>query len=178
MSSEAGSAARDARASRRAERERQRHAAAIDDDLDPPPKLGPSLRELASTAVSLIHTRISLAGLELEEEIQRLLRAAALSLVALIFCFIGLVVGTFAIVAAVDPDHRLVTMIVITIVYLAIGAVAFIKVKGLFASRPPIFGATFAELEKDKETLSQMVNAHHVATTERARRALDEQHRE
>ena len=174
MNGEASRAARAARAARRAERDRQRHAIEVEGDLDPPPKLGHSIRELVATAASVVHTRIALAGLELEEEIQRLLQAAIFALVAGIFAFLGLVVGTFAIVVAVAPEQRLVTMIVITIVYLAIGVVGFIKVKGLFEARPPIFGATFAELEKDKETLSQMVRVRRAAEQERAHRTSDD----
>ena len=126
-----------------------------------------------STFVSLAHTRIALAGLELEEEMQRLIKAVALSLVAVVLGFMALVVGTFTIVLAVPPEHRVVTMIVIMLVYLIAAVAALATVKSIFANRPPIFGATLAELEKDKETLSQMSRAHEAA--EQARdRARDE----
>jgi len=165
-----GDFSRAARAARREERERQRRAAELEDELDPPPKLGPSIRDLLTTATNVVHTRLALAGLELEEEIQRLLAAAAITLGALVFLFLGLLVATLAIVAAVDPDHRLIALIILMVVYFAIGAVGLFKVKALFELRPPIFGATFAELDKDKETLSQMIHAHRAAEASRARR--------
>ncbi len=153
-----------ARASRRAT-----SGAPIDDEL--PPKLIPSLRQLFSTGVGLVHTRLALAGVELEEEIQRLLGAAVLALIALILVLLALIVGTFTIVAAVPPDYRVGTMIVITVVYLVIAVLIGLRLRAIFHSRPPIFGATLAELEKDKETWSHIARAHQAAEEASARSA-------
>ena len=136
-----------------------------------PPKLIPSLRLLISTAVSLAHTRLALAGVELEEEVQRLIGAAALALVALILVSLALVVGTFTIVAAVPPEYRVATMAGITVVYMIAAIVIVMRLKGIFTNRPPIFGATLAEIDKDKETLSQMARAHEAAEEAREREA-------
>ncbi len=151
------------RRSRSAPRPSRRGANAplVEDEL--PPKLIPSLRQLISTAAGLAHTRLALAGVELEEEIQRLLGAALLGLVALVLVLLALIVGTFTIVAAVPPEYRVVTMIVITLVYLVIAAVLAMRLRSIFQLRPPIFGATLAELEKDKETWSHMARAHQAA---------------
>lgn len=134
-----------------------------------PPKLIPSIRQLVSTAVSLAHTRIALAGLELEEEMQRLIKAAALGFGALILAFLGLIVGTFTIVLAVAAEYRVMTMLIITVLYLGGALIAILVVKSIFSTRPPILSATLAELEKDKETLSQMSRAHEAAEEARDR---------
>jgi uncharacterized membrane protein YqjE len=126
-----------------------------------PPRLIPSLRALVSTGVSLAHTRLALAGIELEEEVQRFLNAAVLGVVALIFVLLALIVGSFTIVAAVPPEHRVATMLVLTVLYVGIALVAMTRVRSIFVNRPPIFSAVLAELEKDKETLSQMNRAYH-----------------
>ena len=147
---------RAARASRRGAGE-----TLVDDEL--PPKLIPSLRQLVSTAVGLAHTRLALAGVELEEEIQRLLSAAVLALIALLLVVLALIVGTFTIVLAVPPEYRVVTMIAITIIYLGIAVMLVFRLRSIFRLRPPIFGATLAELEKDKETWSHMARAHQAA---------------
>ena len=128
-----------------------------DDEL--PPRLLPSLRHLLSTAIGLAHTRLALAGVELEEEMQRLLSAAVLALVAIVLVLLALIVGTFAIVVAAPPDYRLATMIAITVIYLMIAFVLALRLRSIFKLRPPIFGATLAELEKDKETWSHMMRA-------------------
>lgn len=137
-----------------------------------PPRLIPSIRQLVSTTVSLAHTRIALAGVELEEEMQRLIRAAALGCSALVLVFLGLIVGTFTIVLAVPPEYRVMTMIIITVVYLGAALIALLTVRAIFTNRPPIFGATLAELEKDKETLSQMSRAHEAAEEARERERM------
>ena len=144
---------------------------------DLPPKLIPSVRSLVSTATALLHTRLALAGIELEEEMQRLISAAAMGFAALFLGSLALIVGTFTIVAAVPPENRVATMIIITVVYLAIAAFLVLRVKGIFTHRPPIFAATLAELEKDKETLSQMSRAHDAAEAaeERAHAARREE---
>ena len=139
-----------------------------------PPKLIPSLRALISTGISLAHTRLALAGIELEEEVQRFVNAAAYSVVALIFVLLALIVGTFTIVAAVAPENRVATMLVLTAVYVVIAVIAVFRVRSIFVLRPPIFSATLAELEKDKETLSQMNRAYHRAEEARDREAPQE----
>lgn len=138
-----------------------RDAATRDDaNQQLPPKLIPTLKQFASTAASIAHTRLALAGLELEEEMKRVVSAAAMGVVALMLVSLALVVGTFTIVAAVPVEYRVPTMIAITVIYLVIAVVLVMRVKGLFTNRPPMFAATLAELEKDKDALAQMVQRH------------------
>ncbi len=61
------------------------------------------------------------------------------------------------------PENRVVTMVVITLVYLLGAVFAVLRLKAIFSGRPSLFSATLAELEKDKETLSQMARAHEAA---------------
>ena len=144
-----------------------RDTAARDDSFQQlPPRLIPTLKQFASTAASIAHTRLALAGLELEEEVQRLIGAAVLGVVALMLASLALVVATFTIIAAVPIEYRVPTMIAIVVVYLIIAAVLVLRVKGLFTNRPAMFAATLAELEKDKDALAQM--AHQYAAEEAA----------
>lgn len=128
-----------------------------------PPKLGHSLREFFSTAAALIHTRVALAGIELEEEIQRLLSAGILVAIIMVAGFMALLVGTFTIVIAVPAEYRVGTMIGITALYAVVAVVLALRLKAVFEGRPPIFGATLAEIEKDKEIFTKMTRARHVA---------------
>ena len=95
----------DASRPRRSRGSRRGEAAAhADEEL--PPRLIPSLRRFIATAVSIGHTRLALAGLELEEEIQRLIGATVMALVMLLLVNLALVVGTFAIVfTSGSPDE-------------------------------------------------------------------------
>lgn len=123
-----------------------------------PPRLIPSLRQFVSTAFSIVHTRLKLAGVELEEEIQRMIGAAVMALVMLLLVALALAVGTFAIAFAVAPEYRIATMIAIALLYL-VGAVGIgLRLRSIFTLRPPIFEATLAELEKDGETLARSMH--------------------
>ena len=128
-----------------------------------PPKLIPAIRAIASTAGTLVHTRLALAGVELEEEVQRFVSVAVLGVVAFVFALLGLIVGTFTIVAAVPADYRVGTMLALTVLYFVIVLVAALRVRNIFATRPPLFSATLAELDKDRETLAAMNRAHREA---------------
>ena len=120
-----------------------------------PPRLIPSLRQFVATAFSIGHTRLALAGLELEEEIQRMISATVMVLVMLLLVALALVVGTFAIVFAVAPEYRIATMIAIALLYLIVAVGIGLHLRSVFTLRPPIFGATLAELEKDGEILAR-----------------------
>ena len=103
------------------------------------------------------------AGVELEEEVQRLIGALALALVALVAILLALIVGTFTIVVAVSPENRLATMLIITAVYFVVALLLVLRIRSVFQGRPPIFGATLAELEKDKSTWSEMARTQDLA---------------
>jgi uncharacterized membrane protein YqjE len=114
-----------------------------------PPRLLSSLRRLAATGLGILQTRLALAGIELEEEIQRLLGMLVLALGAMLFFALGLLVFTLLIVLAFWDEHRVVAFGVLTVLYLGLGGFFFYKLKASLGSRPPIFETTLAELEKD-----------------------------
>jgi hypothetical protein len=60
-------------------------------------------------------------------------------------------------------------MVGISVLYLVIAIVAVLRVRSIFVNRPPIFSATLTEIEKDKETLSQMNRAYEAAEEARER---------
>lgn len=153
----------DASRPRRPRTSRRVEATRVDEEL--PPSLIPSLRQFVATAFSIGHTRLKLAGVELEEEIQRLLSAAVLALVMLLLVALALVVGTFAIVFSVAPEYRIATMIGIAGFYLVLAAAIVLHLRRVFTLRPPIFGATLAELEKDGEVLGRAPHEELRATT-------------
>ena len=141
--------------SRSRTRNSRRAEADLRADEELPPRLIPSLRQFVATAFGIVHTRLKLAGVELEEEIQRMVGAAAMALVMLLLVALALIVGTFAIVFAVAPEYRIATMIAITVLYLVVAIGLGLRLRSIFTLRPPIFGATLAELEKDGEMLGR-----------------------
>lgn len=122
-------------------------------EAEVPPRLLASLRQFALTALAMAHTRLALAGVELEEELQRLV-ALLLSLLGLaVFGLVGLLVATFTVVIAVDPAQRVAVMTGFSLVYLALAGWMAWRLRRLLATRPPLLQATLAEIAQDMAAL-------------------------
>ena len=118
-----------------------------------PPRLLASLRQLALTGLAMAHTRLALAGVELEEELQRLL-GLLLSLLGLfVFGLVGVLTFTFMVVLAVDAAQRVTVLACFAVAYLGLAAWFVWRVKRMLATRPPFLQATLAEMERDREAL-------------------------
>ena len=118
-----------------------------------PPRLLASLRQLALTGLAMAHTRLALAGVELEEELQRLLGLLLSLLGLLVFGLVGVLVGTFMVVLAVDAAQRVTVLACFAVAYLGLAAWFVWRVKRMLATRPPFLQATLAEMERDREAL-------------------------
>ena len=118
-----------------------------------PPRLFASLRQLALTALAMTHTRLALAGVELEEELQRLIGLLMSLLGLLVFGLVGVLTFTLLVVLAVDPAQRVAVLAFFAAVYLGLGGWFWWRVRHALASRPPFLQATFAEMAQDRDAL-------------------------
>ena len=117
------------------------------------PRLIASLRQLALTALAMAHTRLALAGAELEEELQRLTGLLLSLLGLLVFGLMGLLMLTFTVVLAVDAGQRVAVMAGFAVVYLGLAGGLVWRVQRVLATRPPFLQATLAEMASDREAL-------------------------
>ncbi len=122
-------------------------------DSGTPPRLLASLRQLALTALAMAHTRLALAGVELEEELQRLAGLLLSLLGLLVFGLMGVLMLTFTVVLAVDAGQRVAVMAGFAIVYLGLAGGLVWRVRRTLATRPPFMQATLAEIARDREAL-------------------------
>ena len=81
-------------------------------DVEQPPRLFASLRQLLITVLGMAHTRMALAGVELEEELQRLIGLLLSMLGLLVFGLVGVLMFTlrrvnagFAEMPRIGPYH-------------------------------------------------------------------------
>ena len=118
-----------------------------------PPRLIASLRQLALTALAMAHTRLALAGAELEEELQRLTGLLLSLLGLLVFGLMGLLMLTLTAVLAVDAGQRVAVMSGFAVVYLGLAGGLVWRVQRMVATRPPFLQATLAEMARDREAL-------------------------
>ncbi|OGA95390.1 MAG: hypothetical protein A3G27_12820 [Betaproteobacteria bacterium RIFCSPLOWO2_12_FULL_66_14] len=114
--------------------------------------LGSAARMLA-TLLGLLHTRLELLVVELEQEEERLKEAVLLG-VAAVFCLsFGLLLLTLFVVVAFWDDNRLLALGSLTVLYFALGAAAVLVLRARSKSRPRPFAATLEEIDKDRERL-------------------------
>lgn len=118
-----------------------------------PPRLLASLRQLALTALAMAHTRLALAGVELEEELQRLVGLLLSLLGLLVFGLVGLLTATFMVVLAVDADQRVAVLAGLAATYLGLAGWFAWRVQRTLATRQPFLQATLAEMAHDREAL-------------------------
>ena len=120
---------------------------------DNPPRLFASLRQLLATAAGMAHTRLALAGVELEEELQRLIGLLLGMVGVLVFGLAGLLMLTLTVVLAVDAAQRAVAAAIFSAIYLGLGGWVLWRIQRALATRPPFLQATLAEMAKDSEAL-------------------------
>ena len=114
-----------------------------------------TLRRLLGTFTEVLQTRVELLSVELEEEWERARQLIVTQLVALFFLGIGFVLLTMFAVIALWETHRLAVLGGFAIVYLAIGVIAVLVARYKLRTKPRLFAATLAELEKDRQQLTK-----------------------
>ena len=122
-------------------------------DTGKPPRLFASLRQLALTALAMAHTRMALAGVELEEELQRLIGLLLSLLGLLVFGLLGVLMFTFLVVLSADAAQRVTVLALFAALYLGLASWFWWRLQRVLATRPPFLQATFAEMAQDQEAL-------------------------
>lgn len=112
-----------------------------------------SLRRLLATGVDILHTRLELLAVELEEGGARLRELLLYAVVALFFLGFGVLLLTLFVVVLFWDTHRVAALGAVTALYLGIGAGAALACVHKLRTRPRLFAATLAELDKDRERL-------------------------
>ena len=123
-------------------------------DADPgrAPGLFDSVRRLGATLLVLGQTRLSLAGLEISEERDRLLRLALITCVGAL-AFVLALIAFSALLVIAFWDARLQVLGGLLAVYLLIGLACAARVRALRRDAPALFETTRAELERDAQAL-------------------------
>jgi len=128
-------------------------------DPPPPPDEGllGSFRLLIRSVIQVIVTRVEIFSTEIAEERFNLTTLALVALMILFCIQAGLILAVLFLVLAVSSEHRLMALGIGAGVLLlgAVGGVLWLR--AWLKSRPPMFGATIAELRKDRERLRRSV---------------------
>jgi len=113
-----------------------------------------SLKNLATTLVAIVHTRLDLLSTDLEEGRQRLISLLVLTLVSLFCIFIGVVLLAILIAVVFWDTHRLLALGALTGTFLIAGAILCGLAIRAMRTMPRMFAASLAELSKDQQQLT------------------------
>lgn len=112
-----------------------------------------SLTALAGTLVAIVHTRLDLLSIDLEEEREHMLSLLLLALVALFCLGVGVVLVTILLVAIFWDTYRILVLGTLAGCYLVAGMAAFWFVIHKARTKPRLFATSLSELLKDRQQL-------------------------
>ncbi len=108
-----------------------------------------ALGQLGSTLLAMLHTRLELAAVELEEESHRFLGYLILGLLSLFLFGIAIALLALFVIVLFWDTYRLEAIGALVLLFgVSAGAIA-LKIKSSFAAKPRLMGATVSELGKD-----------------------------
>ena len=122
-------------------------------DREPSGGIFHSIRQLGTTFVALLHTRIEIVAIEFEEERVRIRQALLLGIVAGFSLAVATLLAVVFLVVVFWDTHRLIAIGVLFLVFLAIGGGCLLAMAHNARTRPRLFASTLAELAKDGDRL-------------------------
>jgi uncharacterized membrane protein YqjE len=112
-----------------------------------------SLARLSASIIATIQTRLELLSLETEESFARYTRHLLLSLIALFFAGIGVLLAILLILAAFWDSHRTLAITCMMGGFFALAAGLFWHLKTSIAQQPKFLAHTIVELQSDLDAL-------------------------
>ena len=119
----------------------------------PPERLAVSVRGFAASLIEFLAVRLELVSVEAREEALRLGELLLYGAIALILLALGLIFLAILLTVLLWDTHRLLALAVFSAVFLTLGGVAFFAARARLARGSRLWGASLAELERDKESL-------------------------
>ncbi|ATQ74397.1 hypothetical protein CR152_07655 [Massilia violaceinigra] len=108
-----------------------------------------SVGRIGATLVAMVQTRLELAAVEVQEELQRFLGYFVLALASLILFGIAALLVVLLVVVIFWDSYRLEAIGAMAALFGVAGGLIAMQVKRSFDARPRLLGATVAELNKD-----------------------------
>lgn len=112
-----------------------------------------SLRSLLVTSVALIHTRLELIGIELEQELWRTRSLLVWGLATLLLSLLAIGFTGVALIIAFWDTHRELVSALVAATFIVLTVLAVFFLRRTAQSRPRLFEGSLRELQRDLETL-------------------------
>lgn len=104
---------------------------------------------IAATLVAMVHTRVELAAVELQEEAHRLLDYIAWLMLAVFLIGGSVLLAALFVIVLFWDSYRLHAVGGMAALLALVGAVIVVKVRASLDSRPPLLSNTLNELRND-----------------------------
>ena len=114
-----------------------------------------SIKNLASTGVSIAQTRLELLSVDVQIARNKLIRLLVMIVSALFFLFFGLVMLALLIVIYSWESDRMLALGLLTTAFISIGLILALVIMQALRNMPKLFEASIAEFAKDREELSR-----------------------
>jgi uncharacterized membrane protein YqjE len=111
-----------------------------------------SLNRLMKTLLSILHNRLALASVEMEEESLRIFSAIITSLLALFCGTLAISLAVFLCIMLFWDSHRIGIMVFFIVLLASICAFLVRRVRHNYRNKPPLLTHTLAEIRKDIDT--------------------------
>jgi uncharacterized membrane protein YqjE len=108
---------------------------------------------IGANLLAMLRTRLELAAVELQEETQRLLGYLAWGVAAAFLGAVAVLLAILFVLVLFWDTHRLLAVGGMTVLFALASLLAFLKVRGELANRPPLMADTLAELRKDAQAV-------------------------
>lgn len=118
------------------------------------------ISRIVATLVAMLHTRLELVSVELEEELVRLSSYFIYTLVALYCAGVAVTLGIFLVIALYWDEHRIAILLCLIALFGATSVLIAAWLRKQFMNKPRLFEQSIAEFKKDAE----LIHSHDTAT--------------
>jgi uncharacterized membrane protein YqjE len=112
-----------------------------------------AMAQLGAVALAMLRTRIELAGVEFAEARERIKQMAMLGAIGIVLALFALLFASLFVIAWFWDSNRLAAVGGVTVFYVVITLIVFMRLKKLSSGAPAPFAATLEELEHDAAAL-------------------------
>lgn len=112
-----------------------------------------SMRSLLSSGVALVHTRVELIGVEIEQELWRARSLLVWAFAALLLTLLAIGFAGVALIVTFWDSHRELVSMLVAVTFVALAVLAVFLLARTLRAKPRLFESTLRELEHDLETL-------------------------
>ena len=114
------------------------------------------IRRILASLLGMLRVRLELAGIELQEEIDHVVRAVAIAIAGALLLCIGAAFAAIAVIVAFWETHRVLVLALFALAFVAGGAALLYALARLSRERPPMFAETAAQFEQDRRRLDRV----------------------